>query len=167
MEKGWLKETKLRDDIIWDSYYGEGDIGLVQDFEKSINQVLPTEYKKIVSKYNGAVPEPDALKFYSRLVKKEVVIGVGVFLAYGNIESPSETMEWSYTNRPENFPKNFIAFSLVGNGDMICFDYNDVSQNQEPKIVIWHHEASQPEELFSPLADNFSKFLDVIFFEED
>lgn len=167
MGRVWPKETKLRDDLIWDSYYGEGDISLIQAFEKSIDQILPTEYKKIVSKYNGAFPEPDAVSFFSNLIGKNVVIGVGVFLAYGDVESKSETMEWSFANKPENFPQKLVSFSLTGNGDMLCFDYRDIDHNQEPKIVLWHHEANQPEKTTSQIANKFTSFLDMLFLEKD
>lgn len=155
-------------DLIFDSYYGKGNIEKINDFELAIGHVFPKEYKDIVSKYNGAfIVNKNVFKFYSRLVKREVEYGSGMFLPYGYIENVTETMEIKWKHPPEGFTPGLVMFSSLGNGDALCFDYREVSSDNPP-IVVWHHEGSLGEDSeISLIADNFGEFLGILYEEDD
>lgn len=156
-------------DLIWDSYYGEGDLPKITDFEKCINCNLPEEYKKTVKKYNGAfIANKNVFRFYSNLVEQEVEYGTGMFLPYGDIDGVTETMELKRQYPPEGFVDGLIIFSALGNGDFLCFDYRKVIKTANPSIVIWHHEGtSGGADEISLIAQSYNEFLKILYEEDD
>lgn len=157
----------MRKDLIWDSYYGAGDLLKIANFEQKTEYSFPESYKKIVSEYNGAfIEDKDAFKFFSNLINEEVVFGVGLFLPYGETENTSETIELGWEDKPDGFPvSGLLIFSALGNGDQLCFDYRSNPSTSNPPIVIWHHEGGSSTESISLVADNFESFLDLLFEE--
>lgn len=157
----------MRKDLIWDSYYGTGDPLKIANFEQKTGYFFPENYKKIVSEYNGAfIENKDAFKFFSNLINEYVVFGSGLFLPYGKVEDVSETIESEWEDKPYGFPaRGLLAFSALGNGDQLCFDYRSNSSTKNPPIVVWHHEGSGLKKSISPVADSFESFLDLLFEE--
>jgi len=156
----------MAQDIKWDSYYGAGDEGNVADFEKITGYQFPESYKKIVSRFNGAfVVDKDAFKLHSNLTGDEVVLDSGMFLPYGQIEGVSETIDKKNTNIPDGFIDGLLGFSSLGNGDLLCFDYRDITDKEEPAVVVWHHHGSSINDSISLVSENFDGFIDLLFEE--
>ncbi|WP_448110603.1 SMI1/KNR4 family protein [Pseudomonas lini] len=147
--------------VSFDSYYGHGNSAEIRAFEALTGKVLPAEYKKIALEFNGAfVVNKPAFKFYNRLLGQEVTCSPGMFLPFGKIDGSFETMEIKYQYPPEDFVQDLIIFSVLGNGDALCFDYRKNLLSDSPPVVMWHHEATPGSDLeLSDVAPSFSDFL--------
>ncbi|MFB9240959.1 SMI1/KNR4 family protein [Massilia antarctica] len=132
---------------------------------KKIGVKFPPDYKKIVEKYNGAyVLDTEAYEFYSNFSQAHATHDLGLMHALGGeVDSATETMEWSLENKPFGFPSELVSFARDGRGNLLCFDYRDSKYDSEPKIVLWHIDG-QPgsgREL-SYIAPTFNKFLGMV-----
>ncbi|MFM2479674.1 SMI1/KNR4 family protein [Celerinatantimonas sp. MCCC 1A17872] len=156
-------------DLEFDSYYGDGDINQINSFENKLGYKFPKEYKEIVSQYNGAfVVNKNIFRYFSNLVLEEVDMGSGMFLPFGAIDGGTETMELKYKFPPEEFTKGLVIFSVLGNGDALCFDYRTKSNIEFPSIVVWHHEGTAGDKNeISEVAANFYEFLSLLYEEDD
>lgn len=155
----------MRTDLAWDSYWGQTELSLIEDFEKKIGRNFPLSYKKIAAEYNGAFSKgKDAFKFFNNLTQGDSIYGLGLLHAYGDVDSVTETMEWSWANKPESFPNGLVSFSRDGGGNLICFDYRSDPTTNNPPIVVWHHEGRPgTNEEISPVASSFDEFLDLLY----
>ncbi|MEM4725111.1 MAG: SMI1/KNR4 family protein [Candidatus Hadarchaeum sp.] len=154
----------MRSDLTWNSIWGKGDPITVEAFERKTGYKLPIAYKTIVSNYEGASPDPNKFKFYSNLENDEVIYDVGIFLPYSSNPEREPTMEEVWKTPPEGFPQGLLAFSVFGNGDLICFDYRKDPKTDDPPIVVWHHEGGWgTEKQVSFVANNFKDFLDMLY----
>jgi len=152
--------------VEWDSYFGEGSPSQVYGFEKSQGISFPKRYKYIVEHLNGAYPvNKDSFKFRSKLIDDEVVFDSGMFLPYDESKKSGETMEVINSRDIEGFPKGLIVFSVLGNGDFLCFDYREVDSEKEPSVVVWHHAGEDDNESISFVSSTFDQFLDELFEE--
>ena len=154
----------MREDLKWDSYWGKADLSAIESFEKKINRTFPSTYKKIASQFNGAfLKEKNVFDFFSSLVGEKVSRTIGLFQGYGNLDT-TETMEYSWEHKPEDFPDMLVTFSRLGNGDHLCFDYRKNPKTNNPLIVLWHHEGTPgTDEELSPVANSFDEFLDMLY----
>lgn len=155
----------MRDKLNWDSYWGSCDRSVVDTFERKIGRNFPELYKQLVSRYNGAFSiGRDSYRFFSNLTKSEEVYGLGILLAFGCSDSETDSMQWSWANRPEFFPEGLVPFARDGGGNLICFDYRKNPENDNPPIVVWHHEG-RPRwgEDVSFVSNCFGDFLDSLF----
>lgn len=155
--------------IIWDSYYGDGNISKINELEQVIGCNFPFRYKEIVKKYNGAfVVNKNTFKFNSALLNEEVEYGTGMFLPYGSIDDSTASMEQKWKFKPEGFPEHVVVFSALGNGDMLCFDYRSDPTSNDPRIVVWHHEGTPgSSKEVSFVAKGFEEFLDSLYEDEE
>lgn len=155
----------MRNDLIWEDYLGKGTISVIEDFENKIRRKFPPSYKKIVAEHDAAYVRPDSFRFYNNLVAEEVVFGVGVFIPFVGNSDGAMTMDrvQRYT---EGLTEGLVAFSSLGNGDLLCFDYRGNAKTGNPPIAVWHHEGRPGmEEEVSPVAKSFDEFLDMLFEE--
>nr|WP_181002759.1 SMI1/KNR4 family protein [Massilia sp. H27-R4] len=155
----------MRNDLSWDSYWGSIDSSIVDGWEKRIGVKFPRDYQKIVEKYNGAyVLDKEAYEFYSNFSQSDATHELGLMHALGgDVDSVTETMEWSLEHKPFGFPSELVSFARDGGGNLLCFDYRDNKYNSEPTIVLWHIDG-QPgsgREL-SCIAFTFNEFLDML-----
>jgi hypothetical protein len=156
-------------DIIWDSYYGKGNISKINEQERIIGYKFPASYKEVVEKYNGAfIVNRNNFKYKSALLNEEVEYGTGMFLPFGPTDDSTVSMEQKWEFKPEGFPKHLVFFSALGNGDMLCFDYRSDRTNNAPSIVVWHHEGTPgSSEEVSFVSKSFEEFLDSLYEDED
>jgi hypothetical protein len=154
---------------MFDSYYGEGDLSTVEEFENINGITFPDKYREIVRSYNGAyILNKNLFSFPSQLVGHEVEYGSGMFLPFGEIEGVTETMEIKKRYPPEGFVSGLIMFSSLGNGDALCFDYRSDSHKDNPPVVVWHHEGSPGgDDEISAVASSFQEFLDMLYEDDD
>jgi len=150
--------------ISFDSYYGEGNLDLVDEFERREGFELPAKYKEIVSKYNGVfILDRNLFRFYNRLYSEYAEYDAGVFLIYGEVEGVTESMDIMNRDfRPDGLTEGLVIFSALGNGDALCFDYRNTKT--APAVVVWHHQGSPVEgSEISRVAESFSDFLDNLY----
>ena len=151
--------------VSFDSYYGQGDSADIEAFEALAGIVFPAKYKEVSVGFNGAfILNKPVFNFYNRLLGEDVTSSAGMFLPFGEIEGSFERMEVKYCHPPEDFVQGLIIFSVLGNGDALCFDYRKDRLSDDPEVMMWHHEAvpGSDSEL-SFVASSFSKFLDQLF----
>lgn len=158
----------MRNDLIWQSYWGSADPLLISDFEEEIGKIFPVEYVEIVTKYNGAyVVGCDAYRFYCNLTGRLETYGLGLFHAFGQTNSTTESMRWSYENKPVGFPYYLVSFSRDGGGNLLCFDYSKDQSSSNPEIVLWNVNAEPGSgKEISFVASNFDALLNLLFEEE-
>lgn len=151
--------------VSFNSYFGQGDLADIDAFEKMAGIVFPKKYKEISIGFNGAfILNKPVFKFYNRLLGEDVTSSVGMFLPFGEIEGTFETMEMKYRHPPEDFVQDLIIFSVLGNGDALCFDYRKSRFSDDPSVVMWHHEAAPDSDSeLSFVASSFLEFLEKLF----
>lgn len=151
--------------VSFDSYYGQGSVAEIEAFEAQAEIVFPAKYKEVSIGFNGAfILNKPVFKFYNRLLGEDVTSSAGMFLPFGEIEGSFETMEMKYQCPPEDFVQGLIIFSVLGNGDALCFYYHENRLSEDPGIVMWHHEASPGSDSeLSFVASSFSDFLEKLF----
>ncbi|MFP5350243.1 MAG: SMI1/KNR4 family protein [Gammaproteobacteria bacterium] len=148
-----------RDIIEWEGLE-PGDLDDLLKLEREIGFELPERYKQIAAKYDGARPvKKTDVDFYSVFDKRNDFCDIGRFLEYVRRTYPIQTRLWNWTHKPETLPEKCVAFSELGNGDLICFDYRE---SKEPKIVLWHFHGTEPDETISFVANNFDEFLEKL-----
>lgn len=125
--------------------------------------VLPIKFFELMQISDGGYVDYDFEYFDISCSRK---IGAGIPCIYGIVEGKKDNIIYKYLNPPEFFPKNIVAFSDTGGGDMICFDYRADHTTDNPPIVYWNHE-SEPEESVSFIAKNFEEFLGILKEPED
>lgn len=156
----------MRNDLIWEDHLGKGSISIIEDFENKIRRKFPPSYKIIVAEHDAAYVRPGSFKFYSNLVADEVVFGVGVFIPHNENSDGAMTMD-QIQRYTEGLTEGLVAFSSLGNGDLLCFDYRGNTNTNNPPIAVWHHEGRPGmEEEVSPVAKTFDEFLDMLFEEQ-
>jgi hypothetical protein len=89
---------------------------------------------------------------------------IGAYLPLNESEYGHFLKEFS--NPPECFPEGLVVFADTGCGDLICFDYRQGTDNPNPSIVYWFHEA-EPGKDVSFIANNFEEFLGMLTQPED
>ncbi|WP_065886465.1 SMI1/KNR4 family protein [Pseudomonas sp. 31 R 17] len=151
--------------VSFNSYFGQGDFADIDAFEKMAGIVFPKKYKEISIGFNGAfILNKPVFKFYNRLLGEDVMSSAGMFLPFGEIEGTFETMEMKYRYPPEGFVQDLIIFSVLGNGDALCFDYRESRFPDDPGVVMWHHEAApNSDSELSFVASSFLEFLEKLF----
>ncbi|MCW2295138.1 hypothetical protein M2262_005188 [Pseudomonas sp. BIGb0408] len=151
--------------VEFDSYYGDGNSAAIAAVEQQLGRPFPNSYKDVVKRFNGAfIVDRPYFRYFSRLHGEEVESGTGMFLAFGDIEGCTETMEIKLRFPPEGLVPGLVIFSALGNGDALCFDYRECPPSEEPPVVIWHHEGVPgSEEEVSPVASTFAALLDRLY----
>lgn len=151
--------------VEFDSYYGDGNPSAIAAVERQLGRPFPESYKDVVKRFNGAfIIDKPYFRYFSRLHGKEVESGTGTFLAFGDIEGSTETMETKLRLPPEGLVPGLVIFSALGNGDALCFDYRDCQLDKEPSIVIWHHEGVPgSNDEVSPVAPTFATLMDLLY----
>lgn len=124
---------------------------------------LPKSYLEILS-FADKLRIKDNCILYKSDSMDDYEVSAIYFISCKNIDSDESDVVDLHNNPPEFFPEGLIAFGEDGGGNYICFDYR--TSNDDPKIVIWEHDAEQGNDI-SFVADNFEEFiLNLISYEE-
>ncbi|WP_338635047.1 SMI1/KNR4 family protein [Spirobacillus cienkowskii] len=168
----------MKKNIVFRSYDGKIDVSMVHEFEKKTGFKFPKSYINIITKYNEAriANHMNVFYFYSNLIDRYESYSIGCFLGYNtdcSIESYWENIlvdeEYDDDDGEDYvaqapFPKNVIRFAVDPAGEGICFDYRHDPKTDNPKIVVWHHEAeSGSSSELSFVATSFDEFLDMLY----
>ncbi len=151
---------------IWDVESCRGKVASprIKFIESSTGIKLPDSYVSLIKECDGGTVLKDNFNYYDIYFNKKFTSGVGRLLKLN--ESEGVNFLKLYNEPPEFFPKGLIAFSDVGCGDFICFDYREEENTSNPPIVYWNHEAEEGKDV-SFIAKNFEEFIDMLYEDED
>lgn len=71
-----------------------------------------------------------------------------------------------YNDPAEFFPENLVAFGRDGGGNLICFDYREDPNTDNPPIVYWLHGWGEGKDI-AYVAKDFEEFLNILEEPED
>ncbi len=155
--------TIFYDDGVVDSWY-------IENFEKTINFSLPSTYKELIMKHNGAGFFENEFSFINHKGEKDG--RQFVFKSFGEKEDVEESIEEAqiYVSDPKFYGiPNMVAFASTGEGDTLCFDYRNILGNCEPKIALMIHDEYKTNEdgsiskIVEYIADSFDEFLEILY----
>ena len=121
--------------------------------EAKLNRTLPPSFAAWLLKNNGLC-----------------IDDISIFPVKDNrdIRKTWESLYHHYENNWKAWLENFdgdemnldhlLPFAEFGTGDYYCFDYNQISPENEPKVVLWSHETAETQ--FR--ADTFDEFIQKI-----
>lgn len=144
--------------ILEDGYGGFSEKRL-ELIEKKIDISFPKVFIDLIQNYDGGVPDKDIFSYFDIRESKFCMNCIGSFLCinsnqYGDLLS-------TYLDPPEFFPEGLVAFAEDGGGNLICFDYREGKDNQNPPIVYWNHEADIGQDV-SFVAKDFETFIGML-----
>ena len=160
-------EIKMQDLKI---YRDEGIVNslLIEGQEQVLGFKFPKVYKELLSKHNGMRLDNDTFKYYDEALQKDEENGI-YFYVFKNENLRSNYCsgivgDFSYLDE-NDFKEGIIPFGGTGNGDFICFDYRDDLKNDNPKIVLVHHDADDENGnlIISFLGNSFEEFMDSLY----
>ena len=132
---------------------------------QAITETLQTLQKKIPALFmdmmklcDGGCLKNSFFEYYDVFLGCVVGDSAACFLGF---EESEYSLLCIFKNPPELLPKDVIAFAETGGGDLICFDYRQKAETDDPPVVFWSHEAS-PDQSLSPIAPNFEAFLSIL-----
>ncbi len=133
--------------------------------EKELSKKLPVSFKEMVSMCDAGYPKKSDFIFFDISLGDYTLGCIGALLAFSP-EYPHEKILEYYHNPPEFFPEGLVGFAVDGGGNVICFDYRQDPDTNDPPIVYWIHDV-EDEESISPIAKNFDAFLSMLMSEEE
>lgn len=146
--------------LVWHDHLGVGSLSEIISFEQRNSFVLPAAYKEIAIEHEAAYLDFGwTFRFFNQLSSEQVESSIGIFVPFRQNEDGAMTMD-EVLGGTDGLPKRLIPFSMLGNGDLLCFDYRGQPNDGNPKVVMWHHEASAgTKEEISEIALDFDAFL--------
>lgn len=132
----------------------------VADLEAEWGIQFPEDYVQCVMRYNGGVPQPDAID----------ILGWGETLFQGLIsitepEDPREpSMRKVYETLKRRLPAGVYPFGVEPGGNLFCFDYRKLDNNR-PRVVFWYHEredSDDPSRAIYPVCNSFTELADML-----
>lgn len=146
------------DEIRWYRCEKSTSSEAISKVEEELRIALPILYCNLMLQCDAGIPIQSDFEYYDEYHQSTISQDLGTFLGIENQES-------NILNRvkypPEFFPKKLLAFAETGNGDYICFDYREGSENLDPTIVYWNHGADIGKDV-SFVAKNFEEFLKML-----
>lgn len=127
------------------------------------NVVLPSEYKRFISKYNGAVPITNAFTVASHEYVIERFLCIladsesNEFGMY-DIDVVLSQIEDRLTDNEDLVGVELLPIASLFGGDFLCLSFKDRKQN--PTVGIWKHEGSS--ELAPVFLKGFSDFKEFL-----
>jgi hypothetical protein len=147
----------------------------IKKLEKDCGVCLPRLYAEFISDHNGARFSNNCFNFYDCWRQGNSCESMA-FLDLRKIKDDMESLLEQSTSDPndpdifkfyEYFDENLIPFGETGGGDFICFDYRESKDACDPPIIYWCHDANEPDERISFIANNFEKFINMLHEPED
>ena len=126
------------------------DLNLIKDCKIT----FPDLYIDLLRISNGGYIDYD-FQYYDIGHLENLTGNISIIYGFGG--NKEYDVVYQNENCPEFFPSKLVAFAEVGNGDLICFDYRDLS-TINPRVVYWNHEFSNSLDV-SDIASSFEVFV--------
>lgn len=145
---------------IW-SDEGSVSRSVIENFAQELDVIFPESYISLISKHDYLYLEDNIFDFidnYGNQDERDII-----FLGYKvEITDNSDIYTYSQVNNEYAYGNKIIAFGSSANGDYICFDYRNNSN--EPSIALMHHDDFIENDLgvrmqVSHIANNFDEFM--------
>lgn len=121
---------------------------------------LPNSFLNLLKLNNGGGASY-FYQYYDVCFKRYFTDGLGFIYGISDHNDQIYDIVTEYYTPPEFFPKNLVAFSDTGSGNLVCFDYRNNPKTNDPPIVYWDHEADVGKDV-SFIANNFDDFLGIL-----
>lgn len=151
---------------------GENDQEVIDWMENQLGYCFPSNYKEIISLYDGATPKKNSFDFINIYGKKdERDLNFLSFQPVDTKYSPKGyyiPMEDFQVSECDYGIKGLVAFGDCANGDRICFDYRDNTKTCNPKVVLVYHDDfieqnnGTAQMVVNFVADSFEEFIDML-----
>jgi hypothetical protein len=156
--------------------YGEVNLRQINELEEKLDISLPKLYVDFITKHNGASIFVRIFDYSDPSREGRKTSNSIAFVKFEEIENDIESL-LKQTTEDENDPNLFkfyhyfhkwlVPFGENGGGDFICFDYRENHDTYDPKIIFWRHDAWDPSERISFIANNFEEFVNMLYEPED
>lgn len=137
----------------------------IDAFEKKMGCAFPSAYKSLLQKHNAVRLVDNCFDFLFRGKVDSRDVG---FFGYGEAIQDYENIE-RFQQESEYCYNDIVVVGESANGDYICFDYRANPTTDNPPVVIMLHD--YPDEnnkmLVCPVADNFEKFIDSLYCDDE
>jgi cell wall assembly regulator SMI1 len=145
--------------------FGDGPVAItpldearLRGFEQLLNITLPDDYRQMLMSHHGDAPLESEYRLSTP--EGEMFGGIGIFL------SPDPYAEGGILAVASRFARGVVPIAEDGGGNFLCFDFRDVSNGSEVKVVYWDHELNEEDTYFF-VASSFSELLNALFVPED
>lgn len=119
---------------------------------------LPKLFLRFLEKSGGGYKKL-FFSYYDVGLERELTEGIGSVYTVLDNDPEMYNIVKEHNCKPEFFPENLVAFTEMGNGDHLCFDYS--SDKNRPQIVYWCHDAPTNKSI-SFVAKDFEEFMSML-----
>ena len=146
------------------SDYGEIPLEIIKKIEDRFKIELPIVYTNFITRHNGAYLENDTFDYSDqnyldgRGSNSIAFIRAEKIQQYIDDIQSGEEPDWDIKYR---FEDGLIPFGDNGGGDLICFDYRNNRDTDNPPIVIWNHDMGLEHRVVF-IANSFEEFINML-----
>lgn len=144
--------------------FGIVNLDVVETIERDKNVILPQLYKDFILFHNEASLYADVFDYQDPNRGGEKNCDG---ISFENVEEILESIELLQFGESQDddvnykFEDGLIPFGENGGGDMICFDYRNHLNTDNPPIVIWNHDMGLEHRTVF-IADSFEEFVNML-----
>lgn len=144
--------------------FGIASLDVIEKIERDKNVILPQLYKDFILFHNEASLYADVFDYKDPNKGGEKNCDG---ISFENVEEILENIELLKFGESQNddvnykFEDGLIPFGDNGGGDMICFDYRDNSDTDNPPIIIWNHDMGLKHRTVC-VANSFEEFANLL-----
>jgi hypothetical protein len=126
-----------------------------------------TDYIAHLRKTNGGVPKSPL--FVSSSGRERLITRIFHFRNLPDshpLFANQVEVAYTYAGDSEAFHELLVPFAILFAGDLLCFDFRDVSRTK-PQVVIWLHEESETDKPATEyVADSFRDFVKMLYADD-
>lgn len=138
----------------------------IREIEKIWRVNLPEEFRQMLKKYNGGIPEKREFKCgnQTRMIVRFLCIKekyTDEEYACYDINAVLTQLEERIVSNPDLVGYEIIPIAELFAGDLLCLDYR---KSATPDVCVWFHEESgEWEPSTYKIAETFSEFMSMLF----
>jgi hypothetical protein len=114
---------------------------------------------------DGGYLARDAFVYFNKNKQEKRYWGTGIMFHLSR-KYDYDNMYDIISNRSEFFGDKLIPFACDGGGNLVCFDYTTSFGFDNPTVAFWIHDDPKGKGVHF-IADNFSKFLEMLYKSRD